>query len=124
MELDSPYINLRIKDHILVGTYKTDLRINLEAAKEIVRTRISFTGDKKMPSLIIIRGVVSIDKPAREYLSSAEATRGLAAAAMIVHSAFSSSLGNFFLAVHKTNIPVKLFSDTAKAELWLQQYIE
>ena len=124
MELDSPYIYLRIKNRILVGTYTKNLRINLAIAKAIVRTRISFTGNKKIPSLIISQGVVSIDKPAREYLSSADATKGLTAAAIVVSSAFSSFLGNFFLAVNKTNIPVKLFSDAVKAEQWLQQFIE
>ena len=124
MELDTPYVHLRIKNNILVGAYKKDLRINLEVAKAIVQSRIFFTGNTKMPSLIISQGVITMDKPAREYLSSKEATEGLAASAIVVNSAFSSFLGNFFLSVNKTNIPVKIFSDAVKAEEWLQQFIE
>lgn len=124
MELESPYIHLCIKNNILVGTYKTDLHINLEAAKEIVLTRKRFIQHKRMPTLIISQGVVSMDKPARQYLSSVEATEGLTASAIVVNSVFSSFLGNFFLAVNKTNMPVKIFSDTSRAEKWLQQFVE
>lgn len=124
MELDTPYVHLRIKDKILVGTYKKNIRINLEIAKEIVRARLSFTGNRNMPSLIISQGIVTIDKPAREYLSSDEATVGLVASAILVNSKFSSFLGNFFLTVNKTKMPVKIFSDISIAEKWLQQFIE
>ena len=124
MEFDTPYVHLRIKDKILVGTYKKNIRINLEIAKEIVRARLSFTGNRKMPSLIISQGIVTIDKPAREYLSSDEATVGLVASAILVNSKFSSFLGNFFLNVNKTKMPVKIFSDISNAEKWLQQFIE
>lgn len=123
MELDTPYVHLRIKDNILVGTYKKNLRIDLEIAKSIVNTRLSFTGGKKMPSLILSQGVVSINKPAREYLASDDAIEGLLASAIIVNSPFSSYLGNFFLAVNKTKLPVKIFSTIPRAERWLQQFL-
>lgn len=123
MELDTPYVNLRIEDSILVGTYKKDLHIDLDIAKQIVQCRLAFTRGKKMPSLIISQGVVSMDKPAREYLASNEAVEGLAASAIIVNSPFSSLLGNFFLKVNKTKIPVKIFSDIPKAEKWLRKFI-
>src|SRR5665647_964194 len=35
MELDTPFVHISIKDKILVGIYKKNLRINLEIAKEI-----------------------------------------------------------------------------------------
>lgn len=123
MELDTPYVHLRIKDNILVGTYKKDLHIDLDIAKQIVCTRLSFTGGNKMPSLILSEGVVSIDKPAREYLASDEGVQGLTASAIIVNSPYSSFLGNFFRSVTKTNIPVKQFSAISRAEKWLQKFI-
>jgi hypothetical protein len=76
-----------------------------------------------MATIILSQGVTSIDKPAREYLASQKGTEGLSASAIIVNSPFSRLLGNFFLRVNKTSIPVKLFSDISKAEKWLQQYI-
>lgn len=124
MELETPFVHLCIKHGILVGTYKTNQRISLEAAREIVRTRKAFTEHKALPALIISQGLVSMDRPARKYLSSAEGTDGLTASAIVVNSAFTSFLSNFFLTVNKANMPVKIFSSIAKAEQWLQQYVE
>ncbi len=124
MEFDTPYVHLRIKNNILVGTYKRGIHINLEAAKTIVQSRIFFTGNKPMPSLIISHGIISMDKPARDYLASAEATAGLVASAIVVGSPFSAFLGRFFLKVHKPGtMPVKIFSNLSSAEKWLQQFI-
>lgn len=123
MEIDTPFVHLRIKDDVLVGTYKKDLRINLEIAKEIVRTRLSFTGGRKLPSIILSEGLISIDKAAREFLVSEEGTEGLTVCAIIVDSSFSRFLGNFFMKVNKTKMPVKMFSDISKAERWLQQFV-
>ncbi len=124
MEFETQYVHLCIRNNILVGTYKRNLRINLEAAKAIVFARKTFTGQKRFPALINCQGVVSMDKPARQYLSSPEAIDGLSASAIVVNTAFSSFLSNFFLAVNKTSIPVKIFSSVARAEAWLQQFVE
>ena len=124
MELDTPYIHLVEQDKILIGTYAKGIRINLDMAKEIVRVRLSFTGNTKMAAIIRSQGVVSIDKASREYLASAEATRGLLATAIIVQSSFSSFLGNFFLLVNSTNMPVRIFTSEEKAKKWLRQFVE
>jgi hypothetical protein len=123
MEFESSFIHLCIKDGILVGTYKNNVHIDLEVAKQIVLTRIRFTGGKNMPSIIRSEGIVSIAKPAREYLASEEGTRGLLAAAIIVNSPFSQVLGNFFLEVNKTKLPVKIFTNVSRAEAWLKQFV-
>lgn len=123
MEIDTPFVHLLIKDNILIGTYKKNLIINLEVAQQIVEQRLSFTEGKKFASMIICHGVISIDKAAREFLASEKGTHGLSATAIIVNSPFSSLMGNFFLMVNKTGIPVKIFSNTSKAKKWLQQFI-
>ena len=124
MNLETPYVHLCIKNKILIGTYKTNQRISLETAKEIVRARKAFTQTMPMPAMIISQGIVSIDRPARHYLSSAEATDGLTACAIVAGSAFSSFLGNFFLSVNKSPMPVKIFSDVNQAEKWLQRFVD
>ena len=124
MDLDTPYVHLCIKNKILIGTYKRNQRISLKAAREIVSTRKAFTHGCSMPALIISQGLITIDRPARKYFSSEEGTAGLTACAVVVNSIFSSFLGNFFLTVNKTAMPVKIFSNMDKAEKWLQQFIE
>jgi hypothetical protein len=123
MEFDSPLVHLVIKDKILIGTYKKNLIINLEVAQQIVQQRMSFTRGKKLPAMIISHGVTSIDKPAREFLASEKGTEGLSATAIIVNSPFTKSMGNFFLIVNRARIPVKIFSNTSRAEKWLQQFV-
>lgn len=123
MEHDTPLVHLRIKDNILIASYRKNLIIDLDVAHKIVLQRQSFTRGQKMPAIILSQGVTSIDKPAREYLASKKGTEGLSACAIIVNSPFSRLLGNFFLMVNKTSIPVKLFSNISRAEKWLQQFM-
>ncbi len=123
MEFETDYITFSVKNKILIAAYKQGLHINLTMAKEIVQARIDYTNGTKMPSLILSQGVISMDKPTREYLSSEAATQGLLASAIIVTSPFSSFLGNFFLFVNKPKIPVRIFSSMPIAERWLEQFI-
>jgi len=123
MEYDAPFVHLRIKDNILIVSYRKNLIINLDVAQKIVLQRISFTRGQKMAAMIFSQGVTSMEKPAREYLASKKGTEGLYASAIIVNSPFSRFMGKFFLMVNKTSIPVKLFSNISSAEKWLQQFI-
>ncbi len=120
--LDTPYVKLEIKDNILYGTYKKGLKINLEIAKSIVSSRLEFTGGKDMLAVIYNQGVISMDKAARDFLASDAGTRGLKAAAMMLDSAFSSFLGNFYLSVNKPPMPVRIFTNTEAAVKWLRRF--
>jgi hypothetical protein len=122
MKLTTNFVDLIIEDNILIVTYKPGIRINQEVAEKIVGSRLSYTGSKQIPCMILSQGVVSMDKPAREYLASPAATEGLLATAIIVDSHFSRFLGNFFHKVYKTQMPVKIFSSIPQAKKWLQQF--
>lgn len=122
-ELDTDYVHLEIRDGILVGIYKKGLKINLSIAREIVQARLAFTENKTLPAIIYNQGVISMDKEARQFLSSADGIKGLKAAAIILDSPFGSFLGNFFLAVNKTSMPVRIFSNIGSASKWLAQFL-
>ncbi|MGC4102352.1 DUF7793 family protein [Ferruginibacter sp.] len=124
MEHENPYVHLYIKDQILVGDYKEKLHINLEIAKEIVKWRLEFTGGKPMATMILSHGITSMDRPARTYLSSPEATVGLIATAIVIDSEFQRIVGNFFIAVNRTAMPVRLFKNPASAQKWLKKFIQ
>ena len=121
--LENDYVHLEIREGILIGIYKKGLKINLPIAREIVRSRLAFTANRKFPALIFNQGVISMDKEARQFLSSEDGIKGLKAAAIVLDSPFGSFLGNFFLAVNKTSLPVKIFANQAKAKKWLLQFI-
>ena len=122
-ELETDYVHLEIKNGVLVGIYKKGLKINLPIAHEIVRSRLAFTENRTLPAMIYNQGVISMDKEARQFLSSADGIKGLKAAAIILDSPFGSFLWNFFLAVNKPTMPVRIFSNTGSASKWLAQFI-
>ena len=123
MESAAPFVHLLIRDGILIGIYRKNLHINLDMAKQIVKERIRFTSGKKMAAMIIGYGIISMDKAAREFLASDEGIQGLSAIAILIDSTYSNFVGNLFLKMNKTKIPVRIFLDTHKAEKWIQQFI-
>ena len=120
--LDSRYVYLELHDDLLIGTYKKGLKINLEIAKEIVRAWQDFTEHKPVLQLVYNAGVVSMDKKARDYLSSDEAVGKIIAGAIVLDSPFGSFLGNFYLSVSKPKIPARIFSKTENALKWLDKF--
>jgi len=122
-ELDTPYVHYQIRNKVLIATFKKGMKIDLEAAKHIVQDRLAFTGNKMMVALVYNQGVQGMDKEARDFLSSPQGNKGLKAGAIVMDSAFTSILGNFFLSVNKPNIPARLFTNEEQAMKWLQKYI-
>ncbi|HEX7905441.1 MAG TPA: hypothetical protein VF487_16325 [Chitinophagaceae bacterium] len=120
--LDTPYVYYELQDDLLIGTYKKGLKINLDIAKEIVKTRLEFIDYKPKLTLALNQGVMSMDKKARDYLSSDEGIRGAIAGAIVLDTPFGSFLGNFYLSVTKPKIPLRIFSKKETAVKWLQQF--
>jgi hypothetical protein len=120
------YTRMEITEEgILIVTYKPKTIVSLDVAKQIVADRLQFTNGRKCPGIADIRGLKSIDRASREYLSSEEGIRDITAFAILSGSALSTFLGNFFIAINiadnKHKIPVKLFTDMGKAKKWLQK---
>jgi len=121
--LDTQYVYLELRDNLLIATYKKDIRITLEIAKEIVESWHEFIEFKQVVALVYNQGVRSIDKKARDYLSSNDGIgRLIIAGALVLDSPFSSFLGNFYLSVSKPKMPTRIFTKTEPALKWLQQF--
>jgi hypothetical protein len=120
--LDTPYVHLELQDDLLIGTYKKGLKITLPMAKEIVKARLEFAEYKPVVALALNQGVRSMNKEARDYLSSEEGSRGLLAGAVVLDNPFSSFLGNFYLAVAKPAIPSRSFTKKEAALKWLNKF--
>lgn len=123
MKPNSESVHLLVRDKILEVSFKPGLHINRKIAEKIVRDRLFFTHGKPMPAIIISQGLISVDRQAREYLSSEHGTIGLLGTAIIVDSTFSTFIGNFFISVNETNMPARIFSSIPQAKKWLQQFI-
>lgn len=121
-KIDTPFVLYEIRDNILIATYKKGVKIDLDIARKIVSDRRTVMGNKSMPVMVLNQGVISMDKEARDYLSSPDANKGLIAGAIISDSVFTSILSNFFLSVSKPNIPAKMFTSQEQAMKWLQKF--
>lgn len=119
-QFENDQIRMEVDDGILYATYKSGLKLSLEDARSIVNHRLELLEGQKLPVLIIDSGVVSMDKSARDYLSSEEGISGLKAAAIIENSLFSKMLINFFLRLTNPKIQVKAFNNKEEALKWLK----
>ncbi|MDX2197001.1 MAG: hypothetical protein NW207_11330 [Cytophagales bacterium] len=121
-KLKTSYISITYDDGMMIGQYNEGVHITLEVAKQIVADRLIFFEGKNYPLLISDKGVVGIDKNARDFLSSAEGIAGISASALVLSSTFSMLLGNFIIKVTRPEIPVKIFRNHNDALAWLRQY--
>ncbi len=117
---DSIYITFKIENDILIGTYKKDVKIDLDGAKQIVRQRLSFQNGNSYLSLTDARNVKSASKEARDYL--AEHDNGLIASAILGENHISIMIINMFITFSKPRIPVKAFQNRELALKWLSQF--
>lgn len=117
---ENEHIKIEIIDGIMHGTYKKGFKITLEDAKTIVDERSKLLDGKSVHAIIYDGGVVSMDKAARDFLSSDEGIHGLKSVAIIENSFFSKMLINFFLKLTNPKIQVKAFSNQEEALKWLK----
>ena len=119
-KFENNQIKMEIVDGVLYATYKAGFNLTLKDVQHIVQERVSLLHGSDLPVLIIDAGVVSMDKAARDYLSSDEGTQGIKVAAIIENSFFSKMLINFFLKLTNPKIKVKAFNDKDEALKWLK----
>jgi len=118
------HVDLEMAGGILIAKYKSGPKIDLQAAKQILQERINFTEEKSIPVLVIDSGLVSMDKQARDFLSSEEGIKGIKASAIISNSKVNSMLVNFVLLISRPNLPVKMFTNYNDAMAWLDTFKE
>lgn len=116
--------SMGLTDGILTAVFKKGSTIDITTAREVVRTRLRFTGDENYPTIIKGGLGISFTKEARDFLSSDEGVQGIAAAALIADNFLTSTLANFFLkvTVQKPKVPTRIFKNEEKALEWLNQY--
>ena len=66
---------------------------------QCVDAKIAFLNGQEYPAMIIDEGVISIDKPSRDYFASEKGIIGITFIAFIRKSFFSKILIDFFLKI-------------------------
>lgn len=123
MKSENDYIKIELINGIVEATYKP-IYIDLDIAKEVLKTRQEVTLDGKYPMLLNGIGVKGIDKEARDFFSEPQGSLGLTATAILVNSRLDTFFANFLIKVNisKSNIPLKLFTEKSEALKWLENY--
>ena len=75
-------------------------------------------GQGRVLSLVDLREVASIDRPAREFFM--DRNPNYRAVALVAASASTRMLANFFMGLKRGAIPVKMFTSETDAVAWLQ----
>ena len=101
-----------------------EAEVTIEDTKGYVEIQKKLTEGIKIPLLADIRGVKSITREARAYLSGEEAAALTFACALIIGSPVSRVIGNFFLGLNKPVYPTRLFTSEEKAIKWLKEFIK
>ena len=109
---------------ILRVVHKKGSRMTLKEAIEDVTVGNEVLNGKRGPVLVDIRESDGIDRDARDYFTSDDVRRHRSAAAMLVGNPISRMIGNFFLGLNKTPMPLRLFTDEGEALAWLRDFIE
>lgn|SRR6056300_813128 len=119
---ETDFYRFKYEDDIMFMTYING-PITLDIAKDIVIQRREKMNYEDVYILIDDQSLKGIDHDARTYLSSDEGVKGLKAGAIVVSSAFSKHMANFFLkiTVNKPKIPAKVFTDRQEALDWLNE---
>jgi len=109
-------------DDILFFKYSQKLEIDIGTAKEIVKSRLDYTKEKPMYTLIDVTNVKSTTKEARDYMSSPEGgLKGILGGAFLSNNVVSTLVINLFLKVSHPAVPAKFFTHKDEALKWLKK---
>lgn len=106
-------------DGIARTKVKENAEITLEDAIENSVLINHFFVDEKFPLMIDSRGIKSISREARSFFSTNGRETNTVAFAILIDSAVSKVVGNFFLGINKPAVPTKLFLNEKAALKWL-----
>lgn len=110
-----------IKDGMLFIERLKRTHFTIENLKENVLRRIEYTKGYSYPAVFFGKDLLSMDKPAREYLAS-EGAKNILSRAFVVEKSQGTLPLNFFIETNIQPIPVKIFYEREPAIEWSQQF--
>ena len=122
-DVETPYIKFWTEDSVLCAAYANNIHVNLDIAKHIVEHRINYSKFTSHLCFVDMRGIRSVTKEARQYLS-VEGSAYVIAGALLIDSVLNRTIGNIFLTVNKPAVPVRLFTSKEEAFKWLKLQLQ
>lgn len=119
---ENKFAKFWISDQILFFEYKPGVIIDLAAAQRIVADRIYFQNEISYPIFCDVRGIVQIDKAARDYLAQSGSVL-TKAVSFLAHQNVLKAIATFYVTINKPAVPSQLFNDKTEAIEFLSNYI-
>jgi len=110
-------------DGIIYQDYNENIDLTLEDSHNEMAVYKELCQGKKRPVFINIQNVKTVQRESRQFYASEEPARYISAAALLISNPVSQIMGNFFMGINKTVMPVKLFTDKEEAVKWLSGYM-
>lgn len=110
------------EEGILRTTFLEGAEIDLEEAKENLRSVRKLSGGNKILNLVDGRAYFTMTKRARDFAAGKESNEFNIACAIVSNSLTNRLLINFFITFHKPPAPVKMFSSEEEALKWLRKF--
>lgn len=127
--MSQPTIDLRSQviwldeDGIVHVKLKPHLHVGLADAMEAIQEITALCQGTKRPTVVDMTELRSMDRNARAYFAGPDTANTESAAALLVSSPLSHTIGNFFLGLNQTLFPTRLFRSEADAIAWLRQFL-
>jgi hypothetical protein len=112
------------EDGILHQEYFPGAELKLEdSLGELEIYKTVFCKEGCRPIMVDITNVKTTSKESRDIYSSDETTEIIAAAALMVSHPVSRIMGNFYMGINKTRMPVRMFTSIGDARKWLMDFL-
>ncbi len=111
-----------IEEDVLSIRYRTGVIMTLDTAKAMVADRHRIQEGLVYPLLCDIRGIVEIDRLARNYLAL-EGSYLIRATALVVCHPTSEAISEFYLHTTYSPVPTESFYNLQEALVFLREYL-
>lgn len=112
----------KVENDIIFFKYKPSIEIDINTAKDMVKSRLDYTSGQSVYTLIDFTNVKSVTKEARDYMNSPEGgLKGILGGAFLSNSVVATLFVNLYLKVSRPSIPAKFFTNSSDAINWLKK---
>lgn len=109
----------RREDGIFLSVEMPVDRYTAAEAQENMSALVALSGDQPILLIVDIRQGRVLSREARNHFTESQLSQHVRAVALWVGSPTSKVLGNFFISLSRTSIPIKMFTSEQEAADWL-----
>ncbi|MBK7828825.1 hypothetical protein [Nannocystis sp.] len=108
-------------DGVIVQRVISTKTQTLADARENTAAFAALAAGGKHPLIVDMRSNFTTDRGVREHYASPEATAQCSAIALLTRSAAGRVIGNFFLALQSSDVPMRMFGEETDAFTWVRR---